>query len=161
MEILKIKMLEYIVTQGATDERRLQWNTITKENLENTLQFIANTLNNGLTSGVNETRRNMGSVFISFDQLSSGISETIDGHYVKYHKIGAELNFSQLPDGNITVFMYPSYIEGITLKPDAIVLEESINPSSINEVYIKLKVGAFLDKLTANNVKSNFSYNFN
>jgi len=75
--------------------------------------------------------------------------------------IGAELNFSQLPDGNITVFMYPSYIEGITLKPNAIVLEESINPSSINEVYIKLKVGAFLDKLTANNVKSNFSYNFN
>ena len=154
-------MLEYIVTQGATDERRKQWNTITKENLKNTLQFIANTLNNGLTSGVNETRRNMGCVFISFDKLSSGISETIDGHNTKYHKIGAELNFSQLPDGNITVFMYPSYIEGVTLKPNAIVLEESINPSSINEVYIKLKVGAFLDKLTANNVKSNFSYNFN
>jgi len=147
MEEIKTQVNEYFTVLKEITEKRLLWESSTKDRLWDTLtNVVKSTSIRGEVRFLGEKIKNSEGIQLFLSDSPSGISETTNSGGKLFVKRGGFLNFSQLYNGDIVVIIGFPYV--VELMEEINPLEiGKFHPSLITEEFIYDKVGIFLNKM--------------
>ncbi|RAJ01512.1 hypothetical protein LX64_03727 [Chitinophaga skermanii] len=138
---------DLITSLQRVEQRRQQWQTVTKPLVLATLNEIAEKIKLNWSVNVNDMLINLESVFIAFNPMPTGIVEKSEINLVNKMRVGGFLSFSQTRTGQVVVWVSMPLLEGLEEGPARNFTLETLDPEHVDATIVHQYMEKFLEEI--------------